>query len=104
MAWGGSEKLFKAIREDTGIPHPSDIGRPALRSDCIKYFDAFRYLGASRMWSEVGPHAIQVSEVAAYVGMAGITDPYTKLKYLRLVQAMDRVELEHINRKTVSKR
>ena len=56
------------------------------------------------MWSEVGPQAIQVSEVAAYLGILGIEDTYTKQKYLRLVQSMDRVEMQHINRKTVSKR
>lgn len=97
--WSGKEEFFKVIREDTGIPHPADVGRPALRSDCIKYFDAFRYLGASRMWSEVGPQAIQVSEVAAYLGILGIEDTYTKQKYLRLVQSMDRVEMQHIQSK-----
>ena len=51
------------------------------------------------MWSEVGPQPVMISEVAAYLGIIGIDDPYTKQKYLRLVQAMDRVELQHIARK-----
>ena len=51
------------------------------------------------MWSEVGPQAIQVSEVAAYLGILGIEDTYTKQKYLRLVQSMDRVEMQHIQSK-----
>jgi len=98
LEWGGSEQFFKNLRED-GSPHPADIGRPALRYDCIKYMDAFSYLGASRLWSEVGPQPIQVSEVESYLGIAGIEDPYTKMKYLRLVQRMDRVEMQHIARK-----
>ena len=98
--WGGKDEFFKVIREDTGIPHPADVGRPALRSDCIKYFDAFRYLGASRMWSEVGPQAIQVSEVTAYLkDIVGIKSHRTRQKYLRLVQSMDRVEMQHIQSK-----
>ena len=99
MQWGGSESFFKVVREDTGTPHPADIGRPALRNDCIKYFDAFRYLGASRLWSEVGPQPVQVSEVKAYVDMIGLDDVDTKLKFLKFVQLMDRVELASIQRK-----
>ena len=99
MEWSGSENFFKVIREDTGIPHHADIGRPALRNDCIKYYDAFRYLGACRLWSEVGPQSIQISEIAAYLGLVGIEQSETKLKYLRLVQSMDRVELAHVARK-----
>ena len=48
------------------------------------------------MWSEVGPQPIQVSEVAAYLGIIGIEDPYTKKKYLHLIQQMDVVERQHI--------
>lgn len=51
------------------------------------------------MWSEVGPQPIMVSEVAAYLGIVGIEDPYTKKKYLHLIQQLDRVELQHIDKK-----
>lgn len=44
------------------------------------------------MWSQVGPNPIQVSEVAAYLGMLGIEDPDTRLKYLKIVQGLDIVE------------
>lgn len=88
------------IRDDTGVPHPADSGRPAPRRDCIKYYEAFGYLGSSRNWGEAGPNPIAVSEVAAYVtDILGIEDSTTKLKYLRLIQKMDRVELAHIAKK-----
>jgi hypothetical protein len=99
LEWGASEKFFKLVKEDTGVPHPADIGRPGLRNDCIKYLDAFRYLGSSRLWSEAGPQPIQVSEVEAYLNIAGIEVPYMKLKYLFLIQQLDRVEMKHIARK-----
>ncbi len=99
MEWGGSEQFFKLVREDTGIPHPADIGRPGLRNDCIKYLDAFRYLGSSRLWGEVGPQPIQVSEVESYLNIAGVEVPYMKLKDLYLIQQMDRVEMKYLANK-----
>ena len=95
MQWGSSEHLFKAVKEDTGVPHPADIGRPALRRDCIRYYEAFRYLGASRICNTTGPQPIQVVDVKAYLDIVAIDDPATRLKYLRLIQALDSVALKH---------
>jgi hypothetical protein len=88
------------IFENEGHHHPAQARKPALRSDCIKYYDAYRLLGASRIWSQVGPSSIQVSEIKAYLDMLGIEDPLTKLKYMRLIQQMDRVELKHIHQRS----
>jgi hypothetical protein len=98
LEWGGSANFFKALRED-GTPHPADLGRPALRNDCIKYLEAFRYLSACRIWTEVGPQPVQVSEVKAYLDIIGITDPYTKKKYLTLVRELDGTQMQHLARK-----
>jgi len=89
--------LFKLIKEDTGKDHPALSNKPALRSDCIKYHDAFCFLGASRLWSQVGPNPIQVSEVESMLRMMGIESSETQLKYLRLIQRMDRVEMKHLS-------
>ncbi len=99
MQWGdeGSVKLFKLIYEDTGHHHPAYLNKPALRDDCIKYLDAFRLLSASRLWSEVGPQPIQLSEIKAYMQLVGIKDKSTKLKYVRLIRSMDSVTLKHIH-------
>jgi len=40
-----------------------------------------------------------VSEVEAYLNLAGVEVPYMKLKYLYLIQQLDQVELKHIARK-----
>lgn len=104
MRWGTKEyaELFKLVLADSGKPHPAVLDKPALRSDCIRYYDAYRYLSVSRLWTEVGPQAIQLSEVTSYLELAGILEYGTKLKYLRLIQLMDRTELKFIadNRKT----
>ena len=50
------------------------------------------------MWTQVGPVAIPVSEVKAYMEMAGIEDPETKLKYLRLIQGLDAVEVKVVRK------
>lgn len=92
-----SANLFKLILEDTGKPHPAALTRPALRDDCIKYYDAFCLLSACRMWSEVGPQPIQISEVESYTRMAGIDEPRTRLKYARLIRRLDTVVINYIN-------
>lgn len=92
------QAMVKNMRED-GLTHPSELTKPALKPEDRRYYDAFRALSASRMWSQVGPSPIQVSEVSAYMGLAGIEDPDTKLKYLRLVQGLDIVEMNSIRAK-----
>lgn len=90
--------------EDTGKHHPAFLKKPALRGDCIKYHDAFRLLGASRIWSQVGPQPIQVGEILALCkdGL-GIEDHETRQKYVRLIQRMDAVEMSHHARKLAPK-
>lgn len=101
MRWGNKESqaLFKLIYEDTGQHHPAYQTRPSLRDDCIKYYDAFCLLSDCRMWSEVGPQPIQLSEIDAYLRMVGITDVFTKLKYARLIRRMDGVTIRFLNEK-----
>jgi hypothetical protein len=88
--------MFKAVYEDTGEFHPAHARKPALRKDCIRYLDAFRHLSAGRIWSEVGPQPIQVSEVESYLGMVGIKNSDTKMKYLRLIRLLDNFELDRL--------
>lgn len=85
--------------KETGSPHPAAAKKPTLRSDCHRYFDAFRHLSVCRLWDQVGPQPIQISEVKAYLGMVGIADAQTSLKYLRLIQMMDGIERNHIQKK-----
>lgn len=92
------QALFRNMRDD-GLVHKADVNRPALKPQDRRYYDAFRALSASRMWGQLGPSPIQISEISAYLGMTGIDDPDTKMKYLRLVQGMDIVEMQSIRAK-----
>lgn len=100
MTWGTAEyqSLFKAMRADGNV-HPQDKRKPALKRGDRRYYDAFRSLSASRMWNQVGPTPLRLSEIHHYLQMAGIETPETKLKYLRLMQGMDAVELKCIQDK-----
>jgi hypothetical protein len=50
------------------------------------------------MWSQVGPQAIQVSEVNSYTkDTLGVTDLEERMKYLRFINKMDTVELKYLN-------
>lgn len=49
------------------------------------------------MWNQVGPLPIQVSEVMSLMKDGyGIQDEETRMKYLRLVRRMDRVEMKYL--------
>ena len=86
--------MFKLIREDTGQPHPAELNKPGLRSDCIRYYDAFCYLGSCRLWSQVGPSAIQISEIESYLRMVGIGCHETQMKYMRVIRQLDGAYLD----------
>lgn len=86
-----------------GNVHPAELSRPALKDQDRRYYDAYRSLSASRMWTEIGPSPIQVSEVHHYLQMAGIEDSGTKLKYLRILQGLDIVEVRNIQAKRKAK-
>lgn len=101
LEWGGEEnqKFFKAIREAGDPPHPAELRKPALSADCVDYYDAFRYLGASRTWNQGSPNPIAISEIQSYLAINEI-DGYEKAKYMRMVKLLDQVELEHIQKKS----
>lgn len=61
-------------------------------------------LSAGRKWGETGPLPIETKEVEALLNMAGFRDPQTKMKYLRLMRGMDRVELKYHIEKAKAKR
>lgn len=80
--------------------HPAERNKPALRADCVPYFEAFRLLGASRTWSQVGPNPILLSEIESHLRTEGIDDPYEVPKYKRLIKLLDRVEMDFLFEKS----
>lgn len=82
--------------EDTGVFHPAHLRKPALRGDCIRYLDAYRLLSASRIWTEIGPHPLQTTEVESYLNLAGVNGTQTRMKYVRIIRAMDDTEMQYL--------
>lgn len=97
LDWSGSESFFKTILEDTGKPHPAAAAKPALRGEDIEYYDAFCLLGASRIWDQVGPQPLQISETVALLDGMGIRNYDQRERYIRYVRKMDSVEMAHLS-------
>lgn len=60
-------------------------------------------MGSRRLWNQVGPLPIPVSEIKAFLGLVGVSDPSTCLKYVRLIGKMDDVERNYLFEKSKSK-
>lgn len=90
--------MAKAYFEDTGKIHPSIATKPPLRRDCIRYLNAYRLLSGARLWDQVGPKPIPVSEVLAYLQATGVKGSEAINRFLRVIRRMDLVELRHLQR------
>lgn len=71
------------------------LSRPRIKLLDKEYLDAFHTLSKSRPRDMAGPGAIPVSDVLAYVNLVGVASGEERVKYLRLIQQMDDVFLEH---------
>lgn len=89
-------KALKARAKRTGITPVALLNRPRLQPKDVPFRDAFYALSNSRPASMGGAGAIPVSEVLAYLQLVGIVSVAARSKYLRLVQAMDQVFLDHM--------
>jgi hypothetical protein len=69
--------------------------RPSLDKGDHTHLDGYRFLTRSRTYSEVGPNPITVSEVRSYLQLVEEDRVEERLKFLRFVQDMDSVYLEH---------
>lgn len=83
--------MFKDMRKD-GLIHPAEKTKPALRGDCIDYLNAFRSLGASRLWNQVGPQRLQWSEIDSRLDRLGYRGE-EHLKAGRLISMLDEIEI-----------
>lgn len=90
------------MRED-GVPHPADLDRPRLQHKDLPVYDAFRVLGGSRGFNEVGPQPITLAEIAAYAHLSGVKPNFERMRFLRLIKAMDRIEMTYHAEKRAKK-
>jgi hypothetical protein len=92
--------MLEEIRESTGIVPKALQRRPLAHSDCTKYRDTFRVLTTGRPYNQAGIMPLTVDSIILYVRGALGEDDYTEVQtYIRLMQSMDGVFLEHIRKK-----
>ncbi len=65
----------------------------------MRYYRAFRSLSAKRIWSQVGPTAIQLTEVESWLRLNEIEDVETKQKYLRFIEGLDHIEMSFLRKR-----
>lgn len=75
---------------------PSGLAeRPVVHQEDRPYLDGFWALARGRAHGQFGPSPIPVTEVQAYLALVKECGVDERMKFLRLVQKMDTVYLEH---------
>ena len=77
---------------------PKGLTVPELMPGSEKFMNGFALLNQARSVGDSGHQPISVSEVAAYLWVSGETDPDEKLRFAKVIRALDNVMLEHISK------
>ena len=62
---------------------------PQIEDGDRSYYLAFRSLNKSRLRTEAGPQAVQISELLAYCQLLGIDGAEDRSKFLYMIQELD---------------
>lgn len=73
--------------------------RPHVTPWISEYWDAFQILSSSRIVHQGGIGPIPLSEMVAYMDATYLVDVDERLKFIRMMQSLDRVYVTHINSK-----
>lgn len=95
MQWGPSLKAFRAQAKKTGVVPPPLLRMPKLKRFDEIYLDAYNTLSAARESGTHGPSPIRLSEIDAYFRVMGIDERDERVKYVALIQRLDRAYLDH---------
>lgn len=68
------------------------LSRPVLRPDCLGFYDAYRLLGGTREWTQVGPVPFSLGALKECLEIVGLDHPAILLRGVRLLQRMDQTE------------
>ncbi len=80
--------------EEDFLPESLEDDGPDLLPEAWPYWQAFCVLSPSRqLGMSVG--SIPLSEIVAYLTLCDVTDPEERGDYVRFVQAIDRVFVQH---------
>lgn len=95
MQWGPSLKAFRAQAKKTGVVPPPLLRMPKLKSFDEIYLNAFNTLSNARDSGMAGPQPIRLSEIDAFFRVTGIDERDERVKYVALIQRLDRAYLEY---------
>ena len=79
----------------TGVKPAALKNRPKLRVTDVPFAEAFFALHAARTFGASAPNPISLAEIWAFVSFQGIASIEERSKYLRLIQLLDKIFLEH---------
>lgn len=88
MEWGGKREFLSSLAAN-GQRVTALENRPSLTPWIAGYYEAFMVLGDSRPVYMGGLGPIQLTEIAAYCGLYGITDPDEVDDFLYMIRALD---------------
>lgn len=78
---------------------PALQNRPRITQWTIGYWEAFQVLSSSRLVHQGGIGPIPLSEMVAYMNATNLVDVDERLTMIRMIQALDKVYVKHINSK-----
>lgn len=73
--------------------------RPRLTMWTLEYWDAFQVLSGSRLVHQGGIGPIPLSEMVAYMDATHLVDVDDRLRFIKMIQALDKVYVKHVNEK-----
>ena len=71
--------------------------RPRLTRWTRGYWDDYQVLSGSRIVHQGGIGPIPISEMVAYMDATYLVDADERLKFIRMMQSLDRIYVKHIN-------
>ena len=77
--------------------------RPKLSRWVAGYWDGFQCLSGSRAVTQAGIGPIPISEIVAYMEAIYLRDVDERLKFIKMIQALDTIYVNHINEKAKQK-
>lgn len=89
--------------DDTGVPHPDALKRPPPSEEDDVYYVGFCILGGRRLYSQVGPQPLPLTEILAYIDELDVTDVDEREEYLDILTDLDSAEMDHISKRVRKK-
>lgn len=83
------------MQSDTGMTSPALASKPALCAGGADVLRAYDLIDQSRTYSELGPQAIQLKEIQAYLDIAKIDTVEDRLLFLNTIKTLDVIQLNH---------